>query len=100
MNNQTAVFNLNTQVLDFPHTARELECCDFGPRLGLALQRPNRISDPNDFANRSATEFFNVAAFTAAPQFTIGNSSRNPIRGPGLQNADLMLGNTFQLPRA
>jgi hypothetical protein len=24
---QGAVFNLGTQVLDFPHTARELECC-------------------------------------------------------------------------
>ena len=37
-NNQTAVFNLNTQVLDFPHTARELECCDFGPRVGSAYR--------------------------------------------------------------
>ena len=35
---QGAVFNLNTQVLEFPHTARELECCDFGPRLGLAYR--------------------------------------------------------------
>ena len=31
-------FNLNTQVLDFPHTARNLECCDFGPRVGLAYR--------------------------------------------------------------
>ena len=36
--NQGAVFNLGTQVLDFPHTARELECCDFGPRVGLAYR--------------------------------------------------------------
>jgi hypothetical protein len=28
-------------------------------------------------------------------QFVIGSSSRNPIRGPGLQTADLMLGKTF-----
>ena len=27
----------------------------------------------------------------------IGNSSRNPVRGPGLQNADLMIGKTFRL---
>ncbi len=33
-----AVFNLNTQVLDFPRTARDLECCDFGPRVGLAYR--------------------------------------------------------------
>src|SRR5271157_3050464 len=33
VNHQDSVFNLNTQVLDFPRTARELECCDFGPRV-------------------------------------------------------------------
>src|SRR6185312_4012895 len=38
VNNQLAVFNLHTQVLDFPHTARELACCDFGPRVGVAWQ--------------------------------------------------------------
>lgn len=65
--------------------------------LGFALQRPNRISNPNNFSNRSATEWFNIAAFTTAPQFTIGNSSRNPIRGPGLQNADIMIGKTFRI---
>ena len=65
--------------------------------LGYALQRPNRISDPNSFAGRSASEWFNVAAFTGAPQFTIGTTSRNPIRGPGLQNADLMIGKTFRI---
>ena len=27
----------------------------------------------------------------------IGNSSRNPVRGPGLQNADLMIGKTFSV---
>ena len=35
---QGAIFNLKTQVLEFPHTARELECCDFGPRVGLAYR--------------------------------------------------------------
>jgi hypothetical protein len=65
--------------------------------LGYAVQRPNRIGNPNNFANRSVAEYFNVAAFTAAPQFVIGNSSRNPVRGPGLQNADLMIGKTFRI---
>ena len=40
--NRAAVFNLNTQVLDFPHTARELECCNFGPRIGLAYRLGDR----------------------------------------------------------
>jgi hypothetical protein len=35
---QGAVFNLHTQVLDFPHTARELELLNFGPRLGAAYR--------------------------------------------------------------
>src|SRR5262249_11195226 len=35
---QGAVFNLHSQVLEFPHTAREKECCDFGPRAGLAYR--------------------------------------------------------------
>jgi hypothetical protein len=39
----------------------------------------------------------NVAAFSGVGQYVIGNSSRNPIRGPGLQNADVMLGKTFRL---
>jgi len=65
--------------------------------LGFAVQRPNRVDDPNDFAARTVAKYFNTAAFTNAPQFVIGNASRNPVRGPGLQNADLMLGKTFHL---
>jgi hypothetical protein len=65
--------------------------------LGFAIQRPNRVGDPNNLQNRSVAEYFNTAAFTAAPQFVIGTSSRNPVRGPGLQNADLMIGKTFRI---
>jgi Carboxypeptidase regulatory-like domain/TonB dependent receptor-like, beta-barrel len=65
--------------------------------LGFAVQRPNRIRDPNEFAGRSVAQYFNTAAFTAAPQFAIGTSSRNPVRGPGLQDADLMIGKTFRI---
>ena len=65
--------------------------------FGYAVQRPNRVGNPNDFSNRSASQWFDKSAFVAAGQFQIGNSSRNPVRGPGLQNADLMLGNIFRL---
>ena len=65
--------------------------------FGYAVQRPNRISNPNGFANRSASEWFDKAAFAAAGQYSLGNSSRNPVRGPGLQNADLMIGKTFRV---
>jgi hypothetical protein len=65
--------------------------------LGFAVQRPNRVGDPNQLDGRTVAHYFNTAAFTAAPQFVIGTSSRNPVRGPGLQNADLMIGKTFHL---
>jgi hypothetical protein len=73
------------------------QATNFNSAFGFALQRPNRISNPNSIAQRSATQWFNTAAFTLAPQFTLGSSSRNPIRGPGLQNADIMIGKTFRL---
>jgi len=65
--------------------------------LGFAVQRPNRIGDPNQFAGRSVSKYFDTSMFTPVSQFFIGNSSRNPVRGPGLQNADLMIGKTFRL---
>lgn len=65
--------------------------------FGYAVQRPNRVGDPNSFGSRSASEWFDRSAFTAAGLFTIGNSSRNPVRGPGLQNADVMIGKTFRI---
>ena len=65
---------------------------------GFALQRPNIIGNPNLPADqRSPNRFFNTAfgsapgAFTTAPQFTIGNASRNPVRGPAFRDWDLSL---------
>lgn len=65
---------------------------------GFGIQRPNRVADPNLPSDQRTTErYFNTAAFTQAPQFTIGNSSRNPVAGPGYQSADLMIGKTFTI---
>jgi hypothetical protein len=65
--------------------------------FGYAVQRPNRVADPNGFTGRSAGGWFDKGAFMAAGQYSIGTSSRNPVRGPGLQNADLMVGKTFRV---
>ena len=65
--------------------------------LGYALQRPNRIGNPNDYSDKSAARWFDTAVFTPAPKGTIGTSSRNPVRGPGLQNGDLMLAKTLRI---
>jgi hypothetical protein len=38
---------------------------------------------------RNPAKWFNTAAFEAAPQFTLGNASRNPVRGPNYRDADI-----------
>ena len=73
------------------------QATNFDSNLGFGVQRPNRVANPNDLAARGAARWFNTAAFAGVGQFVIGNSSRNPVRGPGLQDADLMLGKTFRL---
>ena len=65
--------------------------------LGFGVQRPNRVSDPNAFAKRNVAQWFNTGAFRLTPQFAIGSAPRTPARGPGLQNADLMIGKTFRI---
>ena len=66
---------------------------NFNAFAGFGTQRPNRIGDPNlPSGQRSLSRYFNTAEFSQAPQFSIGNSSRNPVRGPGYQDADLMVG--------
>ena len=59
---------------------------------GFGTQRPNLIGDPElPSDERSVSRWFNTATFQAAPAFTIGTSSRNPVRGPGFKSLDLAL---------
>ena len=63
---------------------------------GFGIQRPNRLAGPNLPSHvRTTGRWFDTAAFGQAPQFTIGNSSRNPVFGPGYSALDLMLGKAF-----
>src|SRR5215469_11070518 len=80
--NQGAIFNLHTQALDFPHTARELECCDFGPRVGLAY----RIADSWVVRSGYGMIFFEQSGITTPftiPQFpfvqTLGQQSQDNV---------------------
>ena len=60
--------------------------------LGVSLQRPNLIANPKLApALRGVNHYFNTAAFTTAPQFTFGNASRNPVRGPSFRDLDFAL---------
>ena len=68
------------------------QATNFNAFAGFGTQRPNRIADPDlPSSEQTTARFFNTSAFTVAPQFTIGNSSRNPVRGPGYRNFDLAL---------
>lgn len=68
------------------------QATNFNAFAGFGTQRPNRVSDPNlPASERTTARFFNTSAFVTAPQFTLGNSSRNPVRGPAYRNADLVL---------
>ncbi|ADV84139.1 TonB-dependent receptor [Terriglobus saanensis] len=59
---------------------------------GIVLQRPNiNAQAALPAGQRTPAHFFNTAAFTAAPQFTFGNASRNPVRGPAYRDADFAL---------
>ncbi len=57
---------------------------------GFGIQRPNLTGDPTlDGDEQSVSRWFNTAAFSTAPQFTLGSASRNPVRGPGYRNLDM-----------
>jgi hypothetical protein len=65
---------------------------------GFGIQRPNRLRDPELPADqRTTSKWFDTTAFSGAPQFTLGNASRNPVVGPGYRTLDVMLGKTFPL---
>lgn len=66
---------------------------------GFALQRPNLVANPGLLpGQRNPARYFNTAAFTPAPQFTIGNASRNPVRGPAYRALDFALVKNTSLP--
>jgi hypothetical protein len=65
---------------------------NFNAFAGFGTQRPNLASNPNLPSSQQTTaQFFNTAAFSVSPQFTIGSASRNPVRGPHYRNLDMAL---------
>jgi hypothetical protein len=66
---------------------------------GFALQRPNIIAKTSlPASQRTPAHFFNTAAFTTAPQFVLGDASRNPVRGPAYRNLDIAFVKHTPLP--
>jgi hypothetical protein len=65
---------------------------NFNAFAGFGVQRPNLVGDPTlPSDQRTPQHWFNTSAFTVAPQFTIGSSSRNPVRGPAYRDVDFAL---------
>jgi hypothetical protein len=42
-------------------------------------------------SQRTPARFFNTAAFSSAGTYTLGNASRNPVRGPAYRDGDIAL---------
>jgi hypothetical protein len=60
-------------------------------------QRGNLIGNPNSGFTKSANQWFNRAAFTQPLAGQFGNSGRNLLRGPGINNFDMGLAKSFSL---
>ncbi len=72
--------------LPFPVT----QITNFNAFAGFGTQRPNSLRIPTLPAGQRTTDrWFDTSAFAVAPQFTLGNASRNPVRGPGYRTADI-----------
>ena len=66
---------------------------------GFGVQRPNLVGNPVLPAReRSIARWFDTTAFATARQFTLGTSTRNPVRGPSYRNLDLALMRRLRLP--
>jgi len=65
---------------------------NFNAFAGFGTQRPNLTGDPTlPSSERTPARWFDTSAFSIAEQFTLGNSSRNPVRGPSYRNVDLAI---------
>ena len=67
---------------------------------GTICERPDVIAAPNiDRSKQTIQQYFNINAFVLQAPGTFGNSARNNVRGPGINNWDFSLFKDFGLPR-
>ncbi len=66
------------------------QATNFNAFAGFGVQRPNLAGDPElPPGARTPDRWFDTRAFAVAPAFTLGSSSRNPVRGPAYRTLDL-----------
>ena len=58
--------------------------------------RANEVGNPSPRGGKSISQWFNTSAFTQAAFGVYGNSRRNILTQPGINNWDVGLGKTFQ----
>jgi hypothetical protein len=58
---------------------------------------PNRICN-GSLPNPTISRWYDTGCFVSPPQYQFGNSGKNILRGPGLNNFDLALHRVFVLP--
>jgi hypothetical protein len=75
-----------------------VQATNFNAFAGFGTQRPNRIANPNlPASQRSSARWFDTSAFQITPQFAIGTSSRNPVRGPAYRGVDFAFVKRFNI---
>jgi len=62
---------------------------DLGGLLDNFSNRANLVGNPNANFHRSIAEWFNTAAFAQPAAGVLGNSGRNILRAPGIENFDI-----------
>lgn len=91
----SAIFTLQSGI---PLAVTQLT--NFNSFAGFGTQRPNRSGDPGlPAGERTPARWFDVSALSVAPPFTLGNSSRNPVRGPGYRNIDVAVSRHARLAK-
>jgi hypothetical protein len=66
------------------------DAANIGLVNGNNIERPNLVGNPND-GPKTAAKWFNTSAFAAPAFLTFGNTPRNNVIGPGLEDLDLSL---------
>jgi hypothetical protein len=59
--------------------------------------RPNRVCS-GELSSPTLSRYFDTSCFVAPPQYVFGNSGRNILYGPGVNNIDLGIHRVFRIP--
>jgi hypothetical protein len=59
--------------------------------------RPNRVCNGN-ISTGTLQQYFDTSCFVVGPSYAFGNSGRNILRAPGLNNLDVSIQRDFRLP--